>query len=118
MEQFSNEDYNQLCRMKNKMNISLDEVGNELPFRVPENYFDQFACQIETQITPQHIAITKLMKPWMYMAAMFVGVLILAQVFYTLYNNNVKKSDRYESYVLSQVDESSLMDYYVNEPSK
>jgi predicted RNA-binding protein len=105
--------------MKNKMNISLDEVGNELPFKVPENYFEQFALQIETQVKPQHVAIIKLMKPWMYMAAMFVGVLILAQVFYTVYsNNNIKKTDRYESYVLSQVDESSLMDYYVNEPSK
>ena len=55
----------------------------------------------------------------MYMAAMFVGILILTQVFYTINQNTVtRNADNYESYVLSQVDENSMVDVYLDEPSK
>lgn len=102
---------------KNK-HISLEEIGNKLPFEVPENYFDTFADQIENQISYKRISFQKLMKPWMYMVAMFVGIFVIGQVFYTVYQNNTtKNADNYETYVLSQVDESSLMDYYVNDSS-
>lgn len=102
--------------MNKKKHISLDDVGNKLPFTVPENYFEQFAQNIESQISAKQVSVYKLLKPWMYMAAMFVGILIFAQVFYSVYQNNTKsKEDNYESYVLSQVDESSIMDYYVDE---
>ena len=104
--------------MEKKKHILLDHIGKELPFAVPENYFEQFAQNIKVQISMKRISVNKLLKPWMYMAAMFVGILIAGQVFYTVYKNNTKgKEDNYESYVLSQVDESSIIDYYIDEQS-
>jgi hypothetical protein len=52
----------------------------------------------------------------MYAAAVFVGVIIIGSVYYSNIqkDNNAYTADNYESYVLSQVDESSMMDYYVN----
>jgi len=103
---------------KNK-HISLEEIGKELPFSVPENYFDQFASKLEEQIGLKHTPDRKIMKPWMYMAAMFVGVLMMGQVFYTIYQNNTtRNAENYESYVLSQVDETAMLDYYVDEQVK
>jgi len=102
--------------MKKNKHITLEEIGNELPFGVPENYFEQFASQLEEQIDFKPVSIHRLLKPWMYMAAMFLGVLMMGQFFYTVYQNNtVKNADNYESYILSQVDETTLMDYYVDE---
>jgi len=103
---------------KNK-HISLEEIGKELPFSVPENYFDQFASKLEEQIGLTHAPVRKIIKPWMYMAAMFLGVLMMVQVFYTMHQNNTtRNAENYESYILSQVDESSMMDYYVDESVK
>ena len=105
--------------MKNNKNISIEEISKELPFTVPENYFEQFALQLEGQIGYKKSYILKTYRTWMYMAAMFVGILVLGQVFYTVNKNNLaKNTENYESYVLSQVDESSLADFYVNEPAK
>jgi len=109
----------QTNNMKTNKHISLEEIGKELPFSVPENYFEHFASQLEEQIGYKNVSIRRLLKPWMYMAAMFVGILMMGQVFYTVYQNNtVKNADNYESYVLSQVDETALMDYYVDESVK
>lgn len=105
--------------MKNNENILLEKIGKELPFSVPENYFDQFALQLEGQIGYKHVARSKVLKPWMYMAAMFVGIFVVSQVLYTTHQNNLaRNAENYESYVLSQVDETSLMDYYVEQPDK
>lgn len=102
--------------MKTNKHISLEEIGKELPFSVPENYFDQFASQFAEQIGYKQSSIHRHIKPWMYMAATFVGILMMGQVFYTVYQNNtLKNADNYESYVLSQVDETALIDCYVDE---
>ncbi|MEI7504971.1 MAG: hypothetical protein WCJ61_16985 [Paludibacter sp.] len=105
--------------MKNNKHISLDEIGKELPFSVPDNYFNQFANHMDEQIGYKLVKANRFLKPWMYMAAMFVGVLLMGQVLYTVYQNNTSKNaENYELYVLSQVDETSLMDYYVDESVK
>jgi len=105
--------------MKNNKNISIEEMSKELPFTVPENYFDQFALQLEEQIGYKKPFIRKTLKTWMYMAAMFVGILIMGQVFYTVNKINVtRNAENYETYVLSQIDENSMADYYVSEPTK
>jgi len=105
--------------MKNNKNILIDEISKELPFGVPENYFNQFALQIEEQIGYKRSIIRNVLKPWMYMAAMFVGILIMGEVFYTVnQNNTTRNTENYETYVLSQVDETMLVDAYMNEPSK
>ena len=105
--------------MKNNKNIVIEEISKELPFTVPENYFNQFALQIEEQIGFKKSYIHKTLKSWMYMAAMFVGILLMGQIFYTVNRNNAtRNAENYDSYVLSQVDENSLVDLYVDEPTK
>lgn len=104
--------------MKKQENNRIDKIGNELPFSVPENYFENFAQQIENQIGYKSIN-HRFLKPWMYIAAMFVGVILVGQLFFSVYqNNSLKNTENYESYVLSQVDETALMDYYVDESTK
>ena len=104
--------------MKNNNKISIEEIGKELPFSVPENYFDQFALQIEQQIgyrKPRQ----RFIKSWMYVAAMFVGIFIIGETFYTTNKRNIaKNSENYESYVMAQVDETAVVDYYVNDSNK
>ena len=105
--------------MTNRENILLEKVGKELPFGVPENYFNQFALQIEDQIGYKHVAGRNVFKSWMFMAAMFVGVVVMGQLFYASHQRTLaRNADNYETYVLSQVDETSLVDYYVDEPNK
>ncbi len=98
-----------------KLNITLDEIGKEIPFGVPDNYFDQFASQMDQQIGVKHLPVSRLLRPWMYMAAMFLGIMFLGQVLFNLYQNTkAQNAENYELYVLSQVDETSLMDCYVD----
>jgi hypothetical protein len=105
--------------MKTNKNISLEQIGRELPFSVPENYFEQFALQIDKQIGYKQKAVYKFIRPWMYAAAMIIGVIVLSPVFYSVYQNKTAaNTENYESYVLSQVDETVMMDYYVDESAK
>ena len=105
--------------MKNNKNILIEEMSKELPFSVPENYFNQFALRIEEQIGYKKTVFHRGIRAWMYMAAMFVGILIMGQVFYTVNrNNSTRNAETYETYVLSQVDENSLVDLYLDEPAK
>jgi hypothetical protein len=102
--------------MKNKKHISLNEIGKELPFSVPENYFEDFAASIEAKIMGESKPMRKVMSGWMYMAAMVVGIVIMGQVFFSIYQNyTIKGEDNYELYVLSQVNETYLIDYYVDD---
>ena len=105
--------------MKNNKHISLEEIGKELPFGLPDNYFNQFAQQMEEQIMIKRVPLRKIFKPWMYMAAMFIGVLLMVQIFYSVSKANTSKNaENYESYVLSQVDETSIMDYYTENSTR
>lgn len=106
-------------RMTNRDNILFDKMGKELPFGVPENYFNQFALQFEEQIGYKHAANRKVFKIWMSIAAMFVGVLIMGQIFYSSHQRTLaRNAENYETYVLSQVDETSVVDYYVEQSNK
>ena len=105
--------------MKNNKNILTEEISKELPFTVPENYFNQFALQIEEQIGFKKTIVRTVFKPWMYMAAMFIGLLIMGQIFYTVNRNNTaRNAENYETYILSQVDENTLAEIYVEDPAK
>ena len=104
--------------MKTNKTISLNDVGKKLPFEVPENYFENFAQQMDKQIMGKDVSSRKFLKPWMYIAASLVGILLSGQVFLTVYQNNTRnKADNYEAYVLTQLDESSIVDYYVDKPA-
>lgn len=102
--------------MEKKKHISLDEIGNKLPFTVPENYFENFALQLEDQVMLKPVPAFRLLRPWMYMAAMFLGIFFMSRIIYTVYEDNkALVAENYDLYVMSQVDETEIMVYYMGE---
>ncbi len=67
--------------METKFN-KLKEIDKSNPFTVPENYFAQFNKEIMNRLPekeyapPQPVTLWDRVKPWVYMAAMFVGLYI------------------------------------------
>lgn len=65
--------------MKTNFN-SLEEIDKTNPFKVPENYFAQLNEEIMNRLPekklpePKNIPLWDKVKPWVYMAAMFVGL--------------------------------------------
>ena len=61
--------------------------GKEHPFKVPEGYFEHFHEQLmshlpETAPTPaptERVTFMTRIKPWLYMAAMFAGIVFMVQ---------------------------------------
>ena len=97
-------------------NNQLKKTGSRVPFTVPDNYFQDFAADIHVRISSESVPIKKMIKPWMYMAAMFVGFFILANVLYSIFQGQHKLDDEmYEMYVMSQMDDTILFDYYYDE---
>jgi hypothetical protein len=44
--------------------IKIDEIGNRVPFKVPENYFEDFATQFESQVVLKPVSVYKIIRPW------------------------------------------------------
>ncbi len=65
--------------MKTKFN-KLQEIDKTNPFKVPEDYFSKFNEEImdllpeKEFVAPQTVTMWDRVKPWVYMAAMFVGL--------------------------------------------
>ncbi|MDR0370303.1 MAG: hypothetical protein LBH80_00385 [Prevotellaceae bacterium] len=102
--------------MKTENHISIDEINRELPFSVPPDYFEQFAQKIDEQIGNRRPPLGKMMTSWLYLAAMFIGVLLLGSLFYSIYQKRfAEKNEMMEMYILSQVKEISMFDYYLTD---
>jgi len=73
--------------MMDTKNNKLDEIKSRQPFRVPEGYFDNFTEEFMSRLPEKHveepkkISFSERVKPWLYMAAAFAGILILFNVF-------------------------------------
>lgn len=92
----------------------LNKIGNKRPFAVPDNYFDGFAEQMEslTQMEEKRKVIR--LRPWMYAAAAsVVGLFIVVQFFFVQKKEAAFTQDAYDSYVMSQVNESAIYEYYM-----
>lgn len=61
----------------------LDELKGKNPFKLPEGYFDGLTEQIMSQLpeVPREeaptISLLDRVRPWLYMAAVFIGLLLL-----------------------------------------
>lgn len=100
----------------NNKNI-LKEIGNRNPFTVPEGYFEGFTLQMEARTSgSKTVYLRKIMRPWMYMAAMFLGMLLIGNVIFNVYKTSKQdNTEMYEMYVMSQMDNSVMIDYYVDQ---
>ncbi|MDD3788579.1 MAG: hypothetical protein PHO94_07775 [Petrimonas sp.] len=71
--------------MKTNIN-NLESINKANPFKVPENYFAQFNKEIMDRLPEKEAPVTKTVpmwdrvKPWVYMAAMFVGLFFTIQL--------------------------------------
>ena len=100
--------------MDKKENILKDKAAKNLPFSVPENYFNDFAAEMDRQIMQKQKRIPMRRNLWLYSAAaVFVGLLAVGQVFYSNYQQEAAYMEDYETYVLSQVGGSAI--YYFDD---
>ncbi len=60
-------------------------VGTDNPFKTPEGYFENLSSQVMSKLPEKktnviHISRWQSIKPWAYMAAMFVGAALMIQL--------------------------------------
>jgi hypothetical protein len=66
----------------------LRKVGTKNPFRVPDHYFEEVTQEImsrlpekESMPTMAEPTLWERVKPWVYMAAMFCGIMLSVRIF-------------------------------------
>ena len=66
----------------------LRKVGTKNPFSVPDGYFEKFSEELtsrlpekETVLIPSEPTLWERVKPWIYMVAMFCGIMLSVRVF-------------------------------------
>lgn len=97
-------------------NELLKLVGKENPFKVPEDYFDDFTTQLmdklpENSETIENRPVTKWvkMKPYIYMAAMFIGAVLMVKAIHLVEGDRSAKSQK------SVVSTELTQDKYIDE---
>lgn len=73
--------------MEEERNI-LKKVGTKNPFTVPEGYFENFTQELMSKLPEKDSYLPESepnlwqrVKPWVYMTAMFVGIMLSVRVF-------------------------------------
>jgi len=73
-------------KTQHQQNINLDNIKKKQPFKVPENYFEDLPERIQANIQDAEKAresnrsVIQLIKPALSLAAMFIGVALIAFV--------------------------------------
>jgi hypothetical protein len=116
----------------------LDKIGNKNPFTVPDNYFEDFAVNIQKKISEQELSTEKenkksaktlpfvqKLKPFLYAAASLALIFVAgdyltmktqspSQDFMPLVETttiSVSEEDKRMDLLLSYIDENALIDY-------
>jgi hypothetical protein len=69
-----------------EVNNNLDKLKGRTPFHVPDGYFENFTENMANRLPdvseerPRVISIYDRVKPWLYMAAVFAGLIVLFNV--------------------------------------
>ena len=73
--------------MEEEKNI-LKKIGTKNPFYVPEGYFENFSQELmsklpekESFLPESNPTLWQRVKPWIYMTAMFVGIMLSVRIF-------------------------------------
>ena len=73
--------------MRKEDNI-LKKAGTDNPFSVPDHYFEDFSRNLMAKLPekeplplPEEPTLWQRVKPWIYMAAMFCGIMLSVRVF-------------------------------------
>ena len=88
----------------------LRKVGTGNPFRVPDQYFEDFTQELmnklpekEPMTSMPEITFWQRVKPWIYMTAMFCGIMLSVKIF-------VGNPSKDEFPVISQTEVENLPD--------
>lgn len=92
----------------------LEKMDNKRPFALPETYFADFAANMEALAVDAKPRKLNLRLKWVYaVAASLIGVVFIGQVYITENKKEKIAADNYNSYVLSQVSEGAMLEYYL-----
>lgn len=97
----------------------LKKIGTDNPFTVPEGYFERLTSDVmdalPEQEAPQFVAkqatTWERIKPWVYMAAMFVGAALIIRI--ASYNPNPFE-DKNVAATANAVDTETVTDEYID----
>ena len=97
----------------------IDELRDRQPFRVPERYFDDFTGDflrsLPRKLTPEEkkISFYDRVKPWLYLAAMIVGIIVLFNIFHQTTETTVEKKPVLSSINvdIEEEDDDEFFDY-------
>lgn len=106
--------------MNTKIN-KLDEIDKtKHPFKVPENYFAQFNAEIMDRlpekeiVIPEPISLWDKVKPWVYMAAMFIGFYFTINMLMKTPASNEAANDQITSQQTLSLSSSDSKNYWTN----
>jgi len=98
-----------------KERILLKDIAKVDPFKTPEGYFENFTNGIMSQLPDvvqedtKNITLWHRVRPWVYMAAMFVGIAMMIDLFV---GSTTKQIKYYASEGLNLTSSSEIDDYY------
>lgn len=88
----------------------LRKVGTSNPFRVPDHYFEDFTQELMSKLPEKESmplmpepTLWQRVKPWLYMTAMFCGIMLSVRVF-------VGEPQKDEFPAISQIEAENLTD--------
>ena len=91
-------------------NKIISKVGTKNPFKVPDGYFTDFTQELMNKLPEkeilyanQEVTLWQRVKPWIYMTAMFCGIMLSVRIF-------VDKPNKDEFSTISQSMIDSLSD--------
>ncbi|AVM53508.1 hypothetical protein JN06_00739 [Bacteroides zoogleoformans] len=102
----------------------LKKTGRENPFRVPEGYFERLSSEVmdrlpekeKQAVTQREPTKWERVRPWLYMAAMFIGAALIIRVGSSYRTSPVEHmaADETESEMeyIDMAVENSMMDDY------
>ena len=99
-----------------KKRILLKDIAKVDPFKTPEGYFENFTNGIMSQLPdvvredPVNVNLWQKIRPWVYMAAMFAGIVLMIRLFV---GSPVQQGQKtYASGGLNLTSSSDIEDYY------
>lgn len=104
-------------------NILKDKIGTETGFKVPEDYFDSFRTKMLDELPPvvkmrpvAELSRWQKLKPYFYMAAMFMGIWCMMKLFHTVSTSYSGDEIEGSEQVIAMVNgDSEAIDYFTSE---
>lgn len=106
--------------MNEEKNLN-NRIGKSNPFRVPKDYFESFTPRIMENL-PEHtdtiaentdISLWERVKPWVYMVAMFCGMMFGLRILVSD-NHKGKTSDTNATPTILSANDEMMLDEYIN----